>query len=155
MTAKIPPDEAFQYYVGLGHERSYAKVAEHYGASKRAVTALAARENWAERLAKVEQEARSRADERAGEALDEMNERHLRIAKALQGRALEALRGMPLESPRDVIRALEVGVRQERLVRGEPTERTSNVEEIVRREYERWMVIEDGDDEGGAVDGAA
>ncbi len=40
MRGKIPPD-AFQYYLGRGAERSYQKVADHYGASKRAVTKVA------------------------------------------------------------------------------------------------------------------
>ena len=44
-----------------------------------------------------------------------MNERHLKIAKALQGKALEALRRLPLDKATDVIRALELGVKQERL----------------------------------------
>ena len=45
MSGKIPPD-ALEYYLGLGPDRSYQKVADHYGVSKRAVTKLAARERW-------------------------------------------------------------------------------------------------------------
>ncbi len=37
MSGKIPPD-ALEYYLVLGPDRSYQKVADHYGVSKRAVT---------------------------------------------------------------------------------------------------------------------
>ena len=79
---RIPP-EAFETYVRLGPGRSYRQVAEHYNVSKRAVTSFAARENWPARLAKVEDEARAETDKRAVDALTEMNQRHLKIAKGL------------------------------------------------------------------------
>ena len=61
MSGKIPSD-AFEYYVSLGPGRSYRSVAEHYEVTKRAVTKHAAREGWAERLDKIEQEAREGSD---------------------------------------------------------------------------------------------
>lgn len=143
MTAKIPAS-AFEYYVALGPGRSYRAVAERFGVSKRAVTKLALRDDWASRLLRVESEARAEADQRAVDTLREMNERHVKIARALQGRALEVLSRTPLETPRDVIRALELGVRQERLILGEPTERQANVEEVTRREMARWLTADDG-----------
>ena len=144
------PLTAFDLYVSLGPERSYDRVAQHYGATKRAVTKHAVRERWAERLAEVERKAREETDKNAVAVLREMDERHLRIAKALQGKALEALRSMPIERSADVIRALEVGVKQERLIHGEPGERSAvSVEEVTRREMERWLTLdaEDGADE--------
>ncbi len=143
---RIPP-EAFETYVRLGPGRSYRQVAHHYGVSKRAVTSFAAREKWPARLAKVEDEARAETDKRAVDALTEMNQRHLKIAKALQGKALEALRNMPLDTARDVIRAVDLGVRQERLILGEPTERQANVEEITKREIRDLVVVVDDDDD--------
>ncbi len=144
MNGKIPAS-AFEYYVALGPGRSYRAVAERFGVSKRAVTKHATKENWTARLAKVEEEVREKADERAIDALQEMNDRHLRIAKALQARALDALTKMPLESGRDVIRALDLGVRQERLILGEPTERQANVEEVTRREIQDLLTVVDDD----------
>ena len=47
MSGRIPPD-ALEYYVSLGADRSYEKVADHYGVSKRAVTKLAVRQRWQE-----------------------------------------------------------------------------------------------------------
>lgn len=145
MTRKIPAEEAFSFYAGLGPKRSYRAVAEKFGASKRGVTKLAHRENWAGRLASIESKTRDKADERIVDSLDEMNDRHLRIAKALQSKALRALQALPLEQAKDVIRALELGVKQERLVRGEPTERQATIEEMVKAEYDAWLVEVEAD----------
>jgi hypothetical protein len=54
---------------------------------------------------------------------------------------------MTLESAMDAVRALDIGVRQERLIRGEPSERAAvQVEEVIRREYSRWMTVDGGDE---------
>jgi formate dehydrogenase maturation protein FdhE len=136
---KLPP-EAFDFYVGMGIGRSYQAVADQYDASKGAVTALAKRDDWQDRLAKIEHEARHKADEKAVETLEQVNERHLKIARALQGKALEGLRSMSLQEAKDVIRALDLGVKQERLILGEPSERNAvSVEDKIEREYERWL----------------
>ena len=110
MTNKIPP-AAFSYYVALGPERSYQKVAEKFGVDKRTVTRHAAKDQWAERLEEAERIAQAESEEQAVDILREMNERHLRIAKALQGKALEALRALPIGKAADVIRALELDPR--------------------------------------------
>ena len=69
MNRKLPA-EAFQFYLGLGIDRSYQKVAEHFRVAKGTVTALARKDDWQTRLAKVEREARNRADEKAVETMD-------------------------------------------------------------------------------------
>ena len=93
-------------------------------------------------IVELEREARVRADRRIVETLEQMNERHLKIAKALQGKALESLRSLPIDKAADVIRALELGVKQERLIQGEPSERAEmSVEEITKREMQRWLVV--------------
>jgi hypothetical protein len=141
MKAKLPL-ESFDFYVAIGPTRSYEKVAEHYQATKRTVTRHAKKERWAERLAEVERKAREESDKTAVAVLQEMQERHLKIAKALQGKALEALRSMQLDRGADVIRALEVGVKQERLIHGEPGERSAvSLEETTKREMERWLTL--------------
>jgi hypothetical protein len=56
--------EAFEYYVGLGADRSYQAVARHYGTSKRSVATLAKKERWQERLEALVAAVRSgRVDE--------------------------------------------------------------------------------------------
>ncbi len=146
MSGKIPPD-ALEYYLALGSDRSYQKVADHYGVSKRAVTKHAARDRWQDKLIEFERKAREGAEKRALESLEGMNLRHLKSLKIIQGKALEALRSMPLATAMEAVRALEMAIRQERLIRGEPSERTAvSVEEVIRREYERWMTPEEESD---------
>ena len=106
MSGKIPSD-AFDYYFGLGAGRSYQAVADRCEVSKRAVTKLAARENWQDRLAKRDREVRERSDKRAVETLDSMNARHLKTLQVMQGKALEALKTMPIGSAMEAVRTLE------------------------------------------------
>jgi len=137
--AKIPP-EAFEYYVSLGLQRSHKAVADRYGASKRAVSKRAATEKWAERLVKIERTARERVDTKMTETLEAVNARHLQTLRLIQAKALQALQVMPLDSGMDAVRALDTAIRQERVILGEPGERSAvSVEEVIRREYERWM----------------
>jgi len=157
--------DAFEYYVGLGAARSYQSVAAHYGVSKQTVTTHATRDKWQERLAAIEAKARESGEKRAIETLEELNERSLKMWMAVEKRALEALRNYPMASAMDAVRSLDIAGRNVRLIRGEPTERTENVETIVRREYERWMrpvggdtgaaQAQDGGDEPEADDAAA
>ena len=143
--AKLPA-EAFEHYVGLGPERSYQAVADRYGASKRAVTDLAKRKQWQERLRSIEQEARQRSEERLVENLEQMNERHLKTLQVVQRKALEALRRMDLGSAMEAVRALDICINKERLIRGEPSDRTElTMEHAIRKEYERWLQVNEVD----------
>ena len=146
MNRKIPQD-AFGYYWSLGPERSYQAIADHFGVSKRAVTKVSARENWSQRIMEIEKKAHEKTDEKLAESLDEMNARHIKVCKLIQRKSLEALKSMPLSSAIEAVRSLDISIKQERLARGEPTDRTAiNVEDVIRREYERWMVGEDNDE---------
>ncbi len=139
MNTKIPSD-AFTAYVALGPGRSYEALAKKYSVTKRAITKLAARDDWSKRLAAIDKKAREKADEKIVESLDEMNERHLVAVKFLQRKALDTLRTMPLSSAMVAVRTLSISLDKERLIRGEPTDRSAvTMEEIVRREYDRWM----------------
>ena len=54
----------------------------------------------------------------------------------------------------DAVRALGLSIREDRIVIGEPSERTAvSVEDTIRREYERWMTTtEDAtESEGGSA----
>ncbi len=134
---KIPP-EAFDYYVSLDRDRSYQAVAERFGVSKRAVTDCARREQWPTRLAKIEQEANQRMDRRLAETMEERRERHLTVIRAILSRSVAALQKHPLKSAMEAIRAAETAIKLERLVVGEASDRTQ-VEQIVKAEYEQWM----------------
>jgi hypothetical protein len=143
VTKRIP-DEAFTFYMGLGPDRSYQKVAERFGVSKRAVSKRAQADDWASRAEKIQAESRARQDAGIVDAFDEMNQRHLKVLKVIQGKALEALRTLPLERATDAVKALELVMKQERIARGDPDEGNETVEQLIKREYERWLVASDG-----------
>ncbi|MCB9492247.1 MAG: hypothetical protein H6674_09315 [Dehalococcoidia bacterium] len=147
MTRKLP-DDAFTFYVGLGPGRSYAAVADRFGVNKKTVTRTALAQRWRERLAEVEAKAREGTHRRLVESLEEVNERHLRMLRAVQQRALEALRSMPLKTAIDAVRSLHDAIKNERLVLGEPNDRTAiNVEDLIKREHARWMSENEEDDD--------
>lgn len=152
MHRKIPA-EAFDHYVSLGPTRSYAAVARRYRVSARGVTKCAAREDWQGRLEKIEAAARTRADEKAAETLQAVNARHLKTLRVIQAKALAALQTLPLQSGMDAVRALDLAIRQERVVLGEPGDRQAvDLESIIRRENERWLVRDEGPETRDAPD---
>jgi hypothetical protein len=151
---KLPPD-AFDHYMSLGLARSYAAVARRYKVSKVTVTKRASKEGWQKRVADIEAKARVASDEKAAETMEAINVRHLRSARVIQSKAHEALKSMSLGTAMDAVKALHMGVRQERLILGEPTDRNAvNVEDVIKREYEKLMVLE-GDDVDDRDDEAA
>jgi hypothetical protein len=152
MNRKIPSD-AFNYYVALGPGRSYQAVAEQYGVSKRGVALYAKRENWQARLAEQERKAREAADQKALETLEAMNDRHLKTTKFLQSKGIEALKGLAIDNATAAVRAVIAGLEKERLIRGEPTERTENIEALYRRDQNLLTSSEEDEyteDEGQA-----
>ncbi len=145
--AKIPPD-AFETYAAMGPARSYDALARKFHVTKRAIGKRAAKEKWQDRLAAIEQKARERMDEKLTETMEAVNARHLKIFRMVQGKALQALQSMALTSGDAAVRALDVAVRGERLILGEPSERSAiSIEDTIRREYQRWMVVEGSDEE--------
>lgn len=139
MNRKIPP-EALSVYLSLGPGRSYEAVARHFGVSKRAIVDRAKKEKWQDRVAQMELAARSKAEAQAGQSVEEMNERHLKTAQLIQRKALEALSRLPIDQAMDAVRALKIGLEHERLIRGEPSERSAiEIQQTIRAEYERWM----------------
>ncbi len=140
MSKRIPPD-AFDFYFAIGPERSYERVAEKYGVSKRSVTSRAKREGWQRRILELESKARETADKKIRESMEEHVERNLTALRFIKAKAIETLKRMPIESAMDAVRAYQSSLREERLILGEPTDRTAvSVEDTIKREYERWML---------------
>ena len=137
---KIATD-AFDHYFSLGPGRSYQQVADRYGVTKRAVTALAKRESWQARLAEVEEKARIRLDEKKVDALEAAHEQRLKALRLVLGKGIEGLRGMSIDSPRDAVQAIGLAVREIRVELGEPSDRTAvSIEDTIKREYEKWIL---------------
>ncbi len=147
---KIPPD-AVTYYLSLGPGRSYQKVAEHYGVTKRAVTKIAAKERWQEKVAEIERSALKAAEEKARSEVEATYERHMKALRMVFARGVGALNAMVIDSPADAMRAIQLAIREERVALGDPTYRTAvSVDDTIRREYEPWMVVEEDEEERAA-----
>lgn len=148
---KIPP-EAFDFYFSLGPGRSYQAVAEKYGVTKKAVTNLAKRENWQQRLADIEAKAREEADQQKADESKRAHEHRMKALRLVLGKGVEALQRLSFESPADAARAVGLAVKEMRVELDEPSERTAvSVEETIRREYARWMIVGGEEEESTAA----
>ncbi len=151
MTRRLPPD-AFESYLSLGPSRTYGAIAEMFGVCKRSVCTRAKKENWQERVVQQERAAREQAQKKAVESLEEMNERHLRLVRLIQNRAIEALKNMPLDNANAAAKALAAAVDQERVIRGEPSDRSAiDIATIIKKEYETLMLKPGEKDDWGAT----
>ena len=147
MRNRIPSD-AFDFYVGLGVDRSYQTVADHFGVTKRAITKVASREEWSTRLRKIEKDAREEGDKKLGETMEDIRGRHLRTLKAMHARSLTALKQYPLTSGMEAMRAAEMVIKLERLITGEATSRSElSIEEVTRREIQSFLELVEDDNE--------
>lgn len=122
MARKLPPEEAFRFYVDLGHKRSYRTVAQHYYCDKRTVTACAQKHQWQERVAKIDRESRALVTNKLVEGRAAVDERHLRVVRAIQARALQTLQAMPITTALGAVRALDIAIKAERAVLGRTKE---------------------------------
>jgi hypothetical protein len=145
---KLPAD-SFEAYVAMGPERSYQAIATKYHCSKQAVTKKAAKERWQERLDEIEAEARRNSDKRVVQTLRDLNEKQLKLWQLVESRALQALRDHTLASAMDAAKALDLATKNIRLILGEATERTENIEQTVRREFDRFLTTASDDDWNG------
>jgi Zn-dependent peptidase ImmA (M78 family) len=110
---KIPAD-AFRQYVELGDGRSYEKLAQKIGVSKRSIVVRATSEKWQEQLRGLEARAKAEALKRLELDAASVHERHVKAMRVVQARALEVLRVTPLDSAIDAVRALALAQREER-----------------------------------------
>ncbi len=141
MPQRRVPHDAFDFYFGLGPERSYEQVASRYGFTKRAIVKVASRERWQARISKVEAEAKAKADEKKALTLQVQKEQHLQALRLVLGKGIEALRAMAITHPMDAVRAIGLAVREIRVELGDPSDRTAvSIEDVIKREYERWML---------------
>jgi hypothetical protein len=138
MTRRIPQD-AFQQYVAMGPSRSYRAVAEHLGVNKRSVTRHAIKHGWQERLAAIEGQAREKADQEMVESYAVVTQRHLKVLRAIQQRALQALQRAPITTGIQAVRALDLAIKSEQvLLRPEREEQQADptLSELLTRSWE-------------------
>lgn len=150
MNQRLPQD-AIAYYLNLGNARSYQAVADHFGVSKRTVTATAAREKWQAQLEAAQSKSREQAGQRFADTLQQANERHVKLGRFLQSQGIEAVKNAGALSSADGIRAIKAGVEIELRGLGEKTDSSGqDIEIIIRREYQRWLKPVEDDDEPAA-----
>jgi len=133
------PDDAYAYYLALGPRRSHQAVADHFDVDKKTVTNRAVKESWRQRIDDHERAERERLERKAAESVEAMNDRHLKVISYIQAKGVEALKSMPLDSAIDAVRAITIAIDKERVIRGEPAQRsTIDIERRIREEHERW-----------------
>ena len=113
---RLPP-EAYQFYVQLGHRRTYKAVAHHFGVSERTVQTHASRDRWVERVRDIEAKAQAGIDKALGETLEQTLVRQVKILRAIVNQGLETLRVSPINSPTVALRAVDIAFRHEREIR--------------------------------------
>lgn len=118
MRPRIPAD-AFERYVALGASRTYQALADALGISKRTVVRHAIAEGWQDRLVRIERQGLAQAEARLAETAAAVAERHLRVIRAIQGKALQALQAQPLGSGMEAVRALDLAIKAERVILGD------------------------------------
>lgn len=138
----------FAEYVAQGTKRSYAAVAARFGTTKRRIVRVSQRGNWLARLAEIERNAKTEADRRLTESRAEVDERHLRMIKAIASRGLQGLQAFQFDNARDSAKAVEAAVKLERNVLGRTDLHLDvTVQEITRRELDHFLTTEDEDDD--------
>jgi transposase len=139
------PDDAIDYYLALGFKRTQRAVAEHFQVAKRTVAYRAKKEGWLARAQEADQKARQVAAQRAQDTVEDMHARHMKAARFVQLRALEAIRSLPIRTESAAVRALDVGIRQERLARGEPSDAAEkDAAAVLREEHKRFVEFVEG-----------
>ena len=145
---RVLPTESYDYWIGLGPDRTLTAVATKYGVHDRTVAKRSATEDWPGRLTIIERKARDKLDKAHVETIHDINIRHLRDLREVQNKAGDAIRKYTIRNAMDAVRALEMAIKLERLIVGEPTDRHGvSIEDTVRHEYERWMTVDATADE--------
>ena len=110
--------DAFNHYLSLGSDRSYDAVAKHYSCSKRSVSRRAQKEDWAGRIAQIEAEALEKTRKKQVESIEARTDRHLKILRLIEAKALETLRTQAIGSSAEAVRALDLVLKHEREILG-------------------------------------
>jgi hypothetical protein len=132
------PTDSFERFMGLGPNRTYQKLADVLGVSKRSVVRRARRDGWQARIARIQVDAQVKVDAKLADDVADVNERHLKTLRVLQAKALQGLSSMALRSPMDCVRTLDLAIKAERSVLGKDKgEHQTTLEELVLASMDR------------------
>lgn len=111
--------EAFTTYRDLGEKRTVSAVCKKLEKSRSLIDRWKERWDWPERVRAYDNELEREAKAKAVKELREMTSRHIKIALALQQKALEALKDLPIVKmePKDIKEYIKVSTELERLNR--------------------------------------
>ena len=123
---------AFTVYRDMGSERSLSKLSQKLVKNKVTLAKWSVQWEWQERVGAwdVELDRQGRLAQIA--AVQDMNERHVILARAMLGivaRRLQSVEPGTL-SPSDVVKWADVSAKLERLARGEATDRVDIMERV-------------------------
>jgi hypothetical protein len=115
------PFQAFQIYLKMGVQRSYAKVARRLGKSATIVARWAGKWKWSQRCTQFLDDQTRRDHQTEEDERRRRVRRHTQIALSLQQAGLDKLPTLKqtLRQPRDIISAIKSGVDMERRVMGD------------------------------------
>ena len=144
----VGPD-AFAYFCALGEGRTYEQVAAKLGVTPNCIATHAVRERWYDRVELIQLKALETMDAKLGETVAQMKVRQVKMLRAIQTKILEALNVAKLDvTHKEAIDSLLSSIKQELVIRGEASERTTiGVEQIIRQESARWINVNAHDDD--------
>ena len=79
-------------------------------------------EGWEKERKLVEKVTNERVTKAVAETISEMNTRHLKEYQLLQTKGVQALKDIDPKTAHEALSMVDIGIKGERLVRGEPTE---------------------------------
>ncbi len=121
MEEKTFPDPRTEY---IQTDINLRDLAKQWKLSQTAMSSRSKKENWVTQRKQFKIKTWAKSDEKAAETIADMNTRHLKQFKHLQDKALKTIQNKrKFEKDRDAVTALVEGVKGERTIRGEPTER--------------------------------
>ena len=139
MKKKIPPD-AFAFYFGLGPGRSYKAVGDRYTVTKRAVAFCAEREKWQKRIREEEAKISAKAEKEAAENNRTVRQGQLKVLRFMQGKAVEALKAMSIDSAVDAAKVFTLALDKERQLLGDTGGQSPSIVEQITREEVRNLL---------------
>lgn len=135
MKETLKHKEAFEYYYGLGDQRSYPAVARKFTVSVTSIKKWAKAFNWQERVEQRDIENARRLEEKTNETVVATKATYRKIIKAAIGRWVKRFQGgeIDVESVWDLERLVKLDL----LLMGEPTDRSEHESRVTERhEYD-------------------
>ncbi len=142
---KVDPEQAFKLWAALGPTRTYSEVAREMGCEDSTILRMARRMAWDKRLARIEAPQREQDEDELRQLVQEMNARHIEVARVLVTKGIEALQYLEPTSVAEALRLVETGAKLERQARGEPDSKKQITVEAILRERFKELVVEPAD----------